>query len=101
MNVHIEPSTLALAWVALLNVGIGIYVLRRNPGAPLNRAFAFLALAIALWTIGIALTYHTSLTTTATLRFAFAAVVVETGMSGRCRSSRARLPENAEMRMRD
>lgn len=73
MGLHIQPSTIALAWVALLNVGIGIYVLRRNPGAPLNRAFTFLALAIALWTIGIALTYHTNLIPTATLRFSFAA----------------------------
>ena len=72
-GIHIEPSTLALAWVALLNVGIGIYVLRRSPRAPLNRAFAFLALAIALWTIGIALTYHPSLTTASTQRFSFAA----------------------------
>lgn len=73
MGLHIQPSTIALAWVALLNVGIGIYVLRRNPGAPLNQAFTFLALAIALWTIGIALTYHTNLIPTATLRFSFAA----------------------------
>ena len=73
MELHIQPSTIALAWVALLNVGIGIYVLRRNPGAPLNQAFTFLALAIALWTIGIALTYHTNLIPTATLRFSFAA----------------------------
>ena len=73
MGIHLEPSTLALAWVALLNVGIGIYVLRRNPKARLNRAFAFLAMAIAFWTIGIALTYHTNLSSVATLRFSFAA----------------------------
>lgn len=73
MSIQIEASTAALAWIALLNVGIGVYVLRHSSRAPINRAFAFLALAIALWTIGIALTYHTSLTNVATLRFTFAA----------------------------
>jgi two-component system nitrogen regulation sensor histidine kinase GlnL len=43
-----------LAWIAVLNLGIGFYVHRRNPSAPLNRAFAFTALTIGLWTISLA-----------------------------------------------
>ena len=43
-----------LAWIAVLNLGIGFYVYRRNPSAPLNRAFAFTALTIGLWTISLA-----------------------------------------------
>jgi PAS domain S-box-containing protein len=43
-----------LAWIAVLNLGIGFYVYRRNPSAPLNRAFAFTALTIGLWTIALA-----------------------------------------------
>ena len=43
-----------LAWIAVLNLAIGFYVYRRNPSAPLNRAFAFTALTIGLWTIALA-----------------------------------------------
>ena len=43
-----------LAWIAILNLGIGFYVYRRNPSAPLNRAFAFTAFTIGLWTIALA-----------------------------------------------
>ena len=52
------PSLNALASllvaIALLNVAIGISVLRRNPTAPLNRAFACTAFAVALWTAALA-----------------------------------------------
>jgi PAS domain S-box-containing protein len=43
-----------LAWIAILNLGIGFYVYRRNPSASLNRAFAFTALTIGLWTTALA-----------------------------------------------
>jgi hypothetical protein len=47
-------AALLLAWIAILNLGIGFYVYRRNPSASLNRAFAFTALTIGLWTIALA-----------------------------------------------
>ena len=47
-------AALLLAWIAILNLGIGFYVYRRNPAAPVNRAFAFTALTIGLWTIALA-----------------------------------------------
>ena len=46
-------SALMLAWIAVLNLCIGLYVYRRNPTASLNRAFAFTALTIAVWTAAL------------------------------------------------
>jgi PAS domain S-box-containing protein len=43
-----------LAWIAVLNFGIGLYVYRRNSAASLNRSFAFTALTIGLWTAALA-----------------------------------------------
>jgi two-component system, NtrC family, sensor kinase len=73
MPIHFDTSAVALIWVALLNVAIGLYTLHRNFHAPINRAFTFLAFAIGFWTIGIALTYHTDLPPTVALRFSFSA----------------------------
>ena len=47
-------AALLLAWIVILNLGIGFYVYRRNPSAPLNRAFGFTALTIVLWTLALA-----------------------------------------------
>ena len=47
-------AALLLAWIVILNLGIGFYVYRRNPSAPLNRAFGFTALTIGLWTLALA-----------------------------------------------
>jgi two-component system nitrogen regulation sensor histidine kinase GlnL len=47
-------AAVLLAWIAILNLGIGFYVYRRNPSASLNRAFAFTALTIGLWTMALA-----------------------------------------------
>ena len=46
-------AALLLAWIAILNFSIGFYVYRRNPSASLNRAFAFTALTISLWTMAL------------------------------------------------
>jgi two-component system nitrogen regulation sensor histidine kinase GlnL len=73
LGMNFDAGALGLVWVALLNAGIGIYILRRNPWAPINRAFTFMALAIALWTTAIALTYNTDLSPTLILRLSFAA----------------------------
>lgn len=47
-------AALLLAWIAILNLSIGFYVYRRNPSVSLNRAFAFIALTIGLWTMALA-----------------------------------------------
>ena len=47
-------AALLLAWISILNLSIGLYVYRRNPSASLNRAFAFTALTIGLWTMALA-----------------------------------------------
>ena len=47
-------AALLLAWIGILNLGIGLYVYRRNTSAHLNRAFAFIALTIGLWTLALA-----------------------------------------------
>ena len=62
-----------LAWIAVLNLGIGFYVCRRNPSAPLNRAFAFTALTIGLWTIALAWGRFQPASFEAAIRTAFAA----------------------------
>lgn len=49
-----QIAALLLAWIAILNLGIGFDVFRRNPSKPLNRAFAFTALTIGLWTLALA-----------------------------------------------
>ncbi len=46
-------GALLLAWIAVLNLSIGFYVYR-NRSAPLNRAFAFTAVMISLWTVALA-----------------------------------------------
>lgn len=48
LTVWALPSLIAL----LLNSALGIYVLRRNPGNPVNRAFAAFAGFLALWDFG-------------------------------------------------
>ena len=49
------PTTaLLLVSIATLNLGIGLYVYLRNPTASPNRAFAFTALTICLWTAALA-----------------------------------------------
>jgi PAS domain S-box-containing protein len=67
----------ALITIALANVLIGLYVLRRNPPAAANRSFAFLAVAIAGWTLSIAFAHHGTLflTTSTRLTFTFAALI--------------------------
>src|SRR5690349_7588597 len=57
MTSSVPPLTavaVLLTSIALLNVAIGLSVLRRNAIAPLNRAFACTALAVALWTAALA-----------------------------------------------
>ncbi|HEY7531465.1 MAG TPA: histidine kinase N-terminal 7TM domain-containing protein, partial [Nitrospiraceae bacterium] len=49
------PTTgLLLGWIAVLNLAIGFYVYRRNTTAPANRAFAFTAGMIGVWTGALA-----------------------------------------------
>jgi PAS domain S-box-containing protein len=43
-----------LTSIGILNLAIGLYIYRRNTSAQLNRAFAFIALAIGLWTLALA-----------------------------------------------
>jgi len=47
-------SGLLLAAIAFLNLAIGLLVYSRNLTAPLNRAFAFTASAVACWTAALA-----------------------------------------------
>ncbi|HEV8485378.1 MAG TPA: histidine kinase N-terminal 7TM domain-containing protein, partial [Blastocatellia bacterium] len=71
MQVNITASLLAL--IAALNLWIGMYVYRREPGAGQNRAFAFMAAAISLWTTALMFTHYGSVAPTWNLRLAFAA----------------------------
>lgn len=50
-----------LGFVALLNLLIGGYVLRRNSSAGANRAFGLMALVAAIWTLTVSLSHHSSL----------------------------------------
>src|SRR5262245_8896876 len=54
LGMTISTSDLLLAWIALLNLAIGLYVYLRNRTAPLNCAFACTALAVGLWTAALA-----------------------------------------------
>src|SRR6266508_1721539 len=62
-----------LLLVAVLNLSIGLYVHRRSPSTAMRRAFGFMASAIAVWTIALAVSHGTDLLRTAFARLAFAA----------------------------
>jgi PAS domain S-box-containing protein len=64
-------TPLLLAVIAGLNLSIAIYVYRRDPRAGQNRAFAFMAATVGLWTAALALTHYGNLVPTWTLRLAF------------------------------
>lgn len=66
-------SALLLASIALLNIGIGLYVFSRNRAAPLNRAFAFTATTVGLWTAALAWGRFHPATFDLAIRAAFAA----------------------------
>ena len=68
-----NPMAVLLSFISLLNVAIGLYVLRKNPTEPSHRAFAMMAATIAVWTIGIAGAHYLPLGNTVALRLAFAA----------------------------
>src|SRR5512144_1724566 len=72
----ITVNWLLLMATAVANLWVGLYVFARAPKVPLNRAFAFLALATSCWAVALAIGYHGSTNvhqTTAIIRFAFAA----------------------------
>jgi len=50
----VPTGALLLGWIAVLNLGIGLYVYLRNRTAALNCAFACTALAVGLWTAALA-----------------------------------------------
>jgi two-component system, NtrC family, nitrogen regulation sensor histidine kinase GlnL len=70
---------LLLMATAAANLWVGVYVFRRAPKAPLNRAFGLLALATSCWAMALAVGYHINphpaalSSTTFIIRFAFAA----------------------------
>ncbi len=77
-------TTITVNWLLLMatavaNLWVGVYVFTRAPKAPLNRAFAFLAVATSCWAVALAVGYHVDPRstnvhhTTAIIRFAFAA----------------------------
>ena len=55
------PNAVGLVAVALLNLLIGWYVLRRNPSAKANRAFGLMALVAAVWAFCVTLSHHSDL----------------------------------------
>jgi PAS domain S-box-containing protein len=70
---------LLLIGTAIANVSMGAYVFSRAPKATLNKSFALLSLATALWSAALAVGYHanpadtTLASTTLVIRCAFAA----------------------------
>lgn len=70
---HVSAGVLALVGTATLNLAIGVYVYRRNPNAPLNRAFAFTAAAVAAWIGALAFGRYEPSMYHVAIRFAFAA----------------------------
>jgi len=70
---HALLSSLFVSGTAVLNLWIGLYVLRKNPKAPLNRSFALTAVAIALWSGALAYRHLDSESYQTATRFAFAA----------------------------
>src|SRR5438105_1307435 len=70
MEMSLGPVPLAV--IAALNLAIGLYVYRCAPQAGQNRAFAFMAVAISLWTIALATAYHARIGHTWAIRLAFA-----------------------------
>ena len=68
-----HPLAFLLSFISLLNVAIGIYVLRKHPTEPSHRAFAAMAAMIAVWTLGIAGAHYLPVGNTIALRGAFAA----------------------------
>jgi hypothetical protein len=57
------PTALLLSCITVLNVSIGLYVYRRNPTERSHRAFAFMAIMIAVWTIGLVGVHYSPLAT--------------------------------------
>jgi PAS domain S-box-containing protein len=72
MLLQVEAGIFALAWIALLNIGIGLFVFLRNPRAPINRAFTFIAFTIALWTVAVGLVHYSNIHPTLAQRLSFA-----------------------------
>src|SRR5262245_31445148 len=68
-----NPLALLLSFISVLNVAIGLYVLRKHPTEPSHRAFAAMAAMIAVWTLGIAAAHYLPFGNTTALRVAFAA----------------------------
>ncbi len=70
MQINLEAVPLLVT--ATLNAAIGVYVYLRKPTAHLNRAFGFMAAALVLWTLGIALDHYSDVQHTNVSRFNFA-----------------------------
>jgi PAS domain S-box-containing protein len=50
---NIDPLLFLLGVVTVLNLGIGIYVLKQDPDSPAHQSFALLAVSTTLWTAGV------------------------------------------------
>ncbi len=66
-------SGVFLTAIALFNGLLGFYVWHHRPSAAPNRSFAFLALTISAWTLGIALAYHSAIDISVSTKLTFAA----------------------------
>src|SRR5262245_11196822 len=76
-------TALLLACIAILNLGIGLFVYRRHPSAPSTRAFALMATALSLWTTGLAIAHYAGVANVWGLRLAFsAASLIPLGVLG-------------------
>jgi PAS domain S-box-containing protein len=69
----IVNAFISLLLLALCNLAVGAYVLRRAPGVAANRSLSFLAAAVSLWTLGIAFVHHTHFDPVPYTRLTFAA----------------------------
>jgi PAS domain S-box-containing protein len=69
---QINLTAFLLAFIAVVNLCIGIYVYRRGPYAGQNRSFSSMAAAISLWTTAVALVHYGNIAHTWAARFAFA-----------------------------
>jgi len=69
-------TILPLLFLCACNLVVGAYVLHRAPTVAANRSLSFLASAVFLWTLGIALIHHTDFSSLASTRLTFAAATL-------------------------
>ena len=96
-----SPAALLLTCITVLNVTIGVYVYRRNPTEASHRAFAFMAIMLGGWTIGLIGAHYSPFGKTLAMRIAFAAAsLIPIGVLSFVENTPRHSPHNVARRSR-